>query len=96
MYFVRVLEKAEKDLDCIADYIAKENPYKAVSFTQELLKSFKNKTSLYPRIGIKCKNFHYLIHGKYFIFYDVWEDKKEVVVLHIIHGANYSAYKKLL
>lgn len=81
--------EAEADLERIGDYIAQDNPRRAVSFVLELrerthgLLSNPRAYPLVPRyegLGIRrC------VHGNYLIFYRVTAD--EVLVLHILHGA---------
>jgi len=95
MYIVKHSQEAERDIKNIAFYIAKENPYKAISFTQELLEKGKS-LSFFPKKGIRCKNYYYLIHKNYLLFYDIKERKKEVEIIHIKNASQYTAYKSLL
>ena len=96
MYRVRLLPKAENDLRNIKNYIAKENKYIAVAFVEKLLMSFTSSVSEFPKAGIKCKDFYYSIYKRYLIFYDIDESNKEVVILHVIHSAQYTVYKDFL
>ena len=61
-----------------------------------MLINFKRKISLYPRSGLKCKDFYYSIYKNYFIFYDIKELEKEIAILHIIHSSQYTAYQNFI
>lgn len=86
---VRIAAEAESDLEGIGDYIARDNPQRALSFVLELrdkclgLADGPLAFPLVPRyeaLGIRRR-----VHGNYVIFYRV--EGKHVVVLHILHGA---------
>ncbi|MES2677376.1 MAG: type II toxin-antitoxin system RelE/ParE family toxin [Pseudomonadota bacterium] len=96
MYRIRILKKAKQDLSNIRDYIALDNPYRAISFTQEMLTNFSRKISIYPKSGLKCKDFYYSIYKNYLIFYDIAESEKEIVILHIVHSSNYTSYQNFI
>ena len=81
--------EAESDLEQIADYIAEDNPRRALSFIQELQSKCEdlaeNPSSFalvprYERHGIRRR-----VHGNYLIFYRV--ETAKVVIVHILHGA---------
>lgn len=81
--------EAENDLEQIADYIARDNPQRALSFIRELrskcedLVDNPNGYSLVPRYehhGIRRR-----VHGNYLIFYRV--ESTKVVIVHLLHGA---------
>lgn len=86
--------EAESDLEQIADYIAQDNPRRALSFIREVrskcedLVESPNGFALVPRYenhGIRRR-----VHGNYLIFYRV--ETAKVVIVHILHGAtDYSA-----
>jgi toxin ParE1/3/4 len=80
---------ARSDLTQIGDYIAQDNPDRALSFMRDLraaalrLGEMPNAFPLvrrYEHHGIRCRAV-----GSYLIFYRVQDD--QVVILHIIHGA---------
>lgn len=82
-------EEAEQDLEQIADYIARDNPRRALSFVLELrtrceeLLDTPNGFAIVPRYegyGIRRR-----VHGNYLIFYRV--ETRKVVIVHIRHGA---------
>jgi plasmid stabilization system protein ParE len=82
-------DEAEQDLEQIADYIARDNPRRALSFILELrtrceeLLDTPNGFAIVPRYeryGIRRR-----VHGNYLIFYRV--ETAKVVIVHILHGA---------
>lgn len=90
---VHLSAEAEYDLEVIGDYIARDNPARALSFLQELrskclgLADMPERFPLVPRYettGVRRRG-----HGDYLIFYRV--EAKKVIILHILHGAqNYN------
>lgn len=81
--------EAESDLEQIADYIAEQNPQRALSFIQQLRSSCEdlvnntNGFALVPRYehhGLRRR-----VQGNYLIFYRV--EPAKVVIVHILHGA---------
>lgn len=84
---VRLMPDAERDLVEIIDWIAKDNPARAVSFAQELKdKCLELEHSRgypfvprYERRGVRRK-----VHRDYLIFYRV--EKSHVAVLRVLHG----------
>lgn len=88
--------EAESDLEQIADYIAKDNPPRALSFVQELrgkCEALADNPLAFPLVpryegyGIRRR-----VHGNYLIFYHVGAE--QVVIVHVLHGA--SDYAALL
>ena len=86
---VHLSAEAEQDLERIADYIALDNPARAVSFLQELrgkclaLADMPERFPLVPRYeasGVRRRGY-----GNYLIFYRVEPEK--VVIVHVLHGA---------
>ena len=80
---------AEADLEAIADYIAKDNPTRALSFINELrfaceyLVVFPKSFAIVPRYKFFGVRRH--IHGNYLIFFRLIESN--VLILRIVHGA---------
>lgn len=81
--------EAENDLEQIADYIARDNPRRALSFVRELggkcedLIDSPDGFALVPRYerdGIRRR-----VPGNYLIFYRV--ENAKLVIIHILHGA---------
>ncbi|MPT48397.1 MAG: type II toxin-antitoxin system RelE/ParE family toxin [Sphingobium sp.] len=91
---VHLTAEAEYDLEAIGDYIARDNPVRALSFLSELrskclgLADMPERFPLVPRYeatGIRRR-----VHKDYLIFYKV--EREKVFIIHILHGAqNYSA-----
>jgi len=91
---VVISDEAESDLEHIADRIAEDNPFRAVSFVKELrdrcekLADMPKGFPLVPRY--EQMDIRRRVHGAYLIFYRVETSKIEV--LHILHGAmNYES-----
>ena len=69
-------DRAEADLEEIGDYIALDNPLRAISFLAELrdqcekLRAFPEVAPLRPELGVDVRG---LPHGRYLIFYHVTE-----------------------
>lgn len=81
--------EAESDLERIADYIARENPSRALSFIREMRRKCEDlienpdRFALVPRFekhGVRRR-----VHGNYVIFYRV--EASRIVIVHILHGA---------
>ncbi len=91
---VHLTAEAEYDLETIGDYIARDNPARALSFLQELrskclgLADMPERFPLVPRY--ETAGIRRCVHGDYLIFYRV--EREKVVIIHILHGAqNYGA-----
>lgn len=88
---VRILPVARAELEAIGDYIARDNPRRAVSFVRELrdkclsLADMPLAFPLVPRYedhGVRHR-----VHGRYQIFYRVVGQSERVDVIHVLHGA---------
>jgi plasmid stabilization system protein ParE len=86
---VWLTRQAEADLEHIGDFIAQDNPERALTFITELrekcltLAEFPEAFPLVPRyqqFGVRRR-----IHGNYLIFYAI--DGTDIFVLHVLHGA---------
>ncbi len=86
---VELAAGAERDLEEIGDWIARDNPQRALTFVRELrlachgLAEFPERFSLVPRY--EAHGIRHRVHGNYLIFYRV--EKSRVVVIHVRHGA---------
>ncbi len=86
---VILVPAAQADLEEIADYIAQDNPRRALSYIRELriaaetIGEFPESYPLLPRYehyGLRRR-----AYGNYLIFYEII--KGTVFVTHILHGA---------
>jgi plasmid stabilization system protein ParE len=81
--------EAKLDLLRIGDYIAKDNPARAVSFVQELREATMQLDRLHALYAVipryQTQRIRRRIHGNYLVFFRV--DEKQVMVLRILHGA---------
>lgn len=97
MMRVIVTPKAERDLGRIADWIASDNPDRAITFLDELREACLGLAAFparYPFVeGLTITGIRRRVHGNYLIFYRV-EDEQIVRILHILHGA--ADYRPLL
>jgi plasmid stabilization system protein ParE len=86
---VDITSAAEADLEQIADYIARDNPVRALSFVRELYERCLDIAEMpaawpivphYEHHGIRRR-----VHGRYLIFYRVSADC--ITILHVLNGA---------
>lgn len=93
---VTLTAAAEADLESIGDYIARDNPTRAVSFVRELRQRCERLADTpkafplvprYERTGVRRR-----VHGSYLIFYRIGPNAIDVI--HILHGA--MDYERLL
>jgi toxin ParE1/3/4 len=79
---------ADRDLEAIADYIAADNPARAVTFVQDIrrrcagLAAAPRSARRFPELGPDA---HILPFGNYVILYRALAD--EVSIERVIHGA---------
>ncbi len=80
---------AEADLEEIADYIARDNPVRAMTFVRELYERCFDIADLAEAWPVVLRYKHHGIrrpvHGCYLIFYRVGEDR--FIILHVLNGA---------
>ncbi|MBL0934734.1 MAG: type II toxin-antitoxin system RelE/ParE family toxin [Rhizobiaceae bacterium] len=81
--------EAEADLESIGDYIARENPSRALSFTR-LVRTTCAELAAYPRRferlgGFRQRDVRRRVFQAYLIVYEVTET--HVSIVRIIHGA---------
>ncbi len=96
MYQVFISEQADTDLENIAEYIAQDNPYRAISFTQQMLDSITSQLSSFPDLGIGYFDSAYIPYKNYLVFCDINRGSQMIWVTHIINSAQYTAYKDLI
>jgi toxin ParE1/3/4 len=89
MYTVLFLERADKDLQSVFEYIASDNPQAAEELRSELLQLARS-LNRFPYRGSpvrKRRGLLKLIHGQYLIYYRLQEQKKLVEIVAFKHGA---------
>jgi|SRR5450432_2107609 toxin ParE1/3/4 len=81
--------EARADLIRIADYIAQDNPVRAISFVEELearCKALLAAPLAYPLVPRReSKGVRRMVHGNYLVFYRVGPDV--VTIVHVLSGA---------
>ena len=95
-YKVTISNNALNNIEEIISYISQDNPYRAISFTKELLDKVKSILELFPLSGRKYKERRLLVHSGYYIFYKLDEKNKEVWLSEIINPSHYTAYEGLI
>jgi toxin ParE1/3/4 len=89
---VRILPAAESELEAIGDYIARDNPRRAVSFVRELRDKCLNLADMalaFPLVlRYEDRGVRHRVHGNYQIFYRVVSEPAERIdIIHVLHGA---------
>lgn len=82
---LRLTPLAEQDLESIADYIAIDNPHRAITFVRELRQRIVLNPAGYrlrPELG---KDIRSCAYGHYVIFFEA--SASEVTIVRILHGA---------
>jgi plasmid stabilization system protein ParE len=95
---VRVLRRAQRDLQEIYDLIVREAPQRADPFIDGLLAAIDSLATLSERGAIprdevlRQQGYRFLVHGPYLVFYKVL--KRQVRVYRVLRGSR--AYRSLL
>jgi toxin ParE1/3/4 len=82
-------EAAAQELEAIGDYIAQQNPGRAISFVIEIrerclsLVDMPQRFPLLPRH--RSAGIRRCVHGSYLIFYRI--ESEQIEILHVLHGA---------
>ncbi|MFC6307212.1 type II toxin-antitoxin system RelE/ParE family toxin [Paraburkholderia dipogonis] len=89
---VRILPAVEAELEAIGDYIARDNPRRAVSFVRELRDkclSLADMALAFPLVPrYEDRGVRHRVHGNYQIFYRVVGLPAERIdIIHVLHGA---------
>jgi len=86
-YKIVFTKAAESDLDNIIEYIAEDNPDRAISFVQELRMACTDTLALVPKAGAEFLDARYFVFGNYIVVYDV-DDTNQTIIVHMItHGS---------
>jgi plasmid stabilization system protein ParE len=94
---VRILPAAETELEAIGDYIARDNPRRAVSFVRELRDKclgLADMTLAFPLVPrYEDRGVRHRVYGNYQIFYRVvGQPAERIDIIHVLHGArNYAS-----
>ena len=86
-YTVVFTQDAENDFDETIDYIAKDNPVRAISFIEELRDSVTNTLELAPKGGGRVLDAWYFPFGNYIVIYDIDDEFTRVVVHMVTHAS---------
>ena len=84
-----ITSAAEADLEEIADYLARDNPVRAMTFVREIYErcfDIADMAEAWPVVPrYEHHGIHRRVHGRYLIFYRVGEDR--IIILHVLNGA---------
>ncbi len=84
----RLRPKAVADLEEISEFIARDNPVRAVSFIDELMgvcARIGERPRAFPRRDDLAKGLRQAVHGRYLVLFTA--DDKGVVIERVLHGA---------
>jgi plasmid stabilization system protein ParE len=87
---VRVLRRAQRDLQEIYDYVAREAPERADPFIGRLLDAIESLESTSERGPVprdevlRGRGYRYLVHGNYLVFYKVLP--RQVRIYRVVHS----------
>ncbi len=71
---------ADSDTDEIIDFIAKDNPEKAIFFIDNLKTRINNTLGEFPKIGTDYKQFKHFSFDSYIVVYEIDESSKSVYI----------------
>ena len=92
-YRVEIMPTARAGLLEIGEYIALDNPTRAISFIDEITDLLQRQLSLFPLSGKIAEDLdmdekiRMLHHGNYNSYYRVIEEKQLVEVLYVFNGS---------
>jgi toxin ParE1/3/4 len=95
---VRVLRRAQRDLQQIYDFIVREAPREADPFIDGLLDAIESLSTMSERgasprdEALKRQGYRFLVHGNFLVFYKV--TPRQVRVYRVLRGSR--AYRGLL
>lgn len=88
MSLYRLRPKAAGDLEEIGDFIARDNPERALSFIEELTAvcaRIGESPRAFPRRDDLANGLRQAVHGRYLILFTA--DERGVVIERVVHGA---------
>ena len=78
---------AQRDLLDIIDFIAADNPARALSFVGELEQRARGQLATFPKGGRAYKNrLRFIVIERYVVVYD-FDEAANLVAIHHVHGA---------
>ena len=86
-YKIAYTVEAEGDFDSIIDYIAADNPRKAIEFVQMLRDWTRSMLQSNPEAGVRFLNARKITIDGYILLYEVDIQARTIVVLLIAQGA---------
>ena len=88
-YQIIITAKAERDLENIRDFIARDNPDAADTFCAELVREAKSFRTFPHRAGVFAKrpNIRKVPYQSYLVFYKIDEEARTIEILRFWHGA---------
>lgn len=95
---VRVLRRAERDLQQIYDFVAREAPGRAGHFIDGLFDAIESLAAIADRgpkprdPTLRNQGYRFLVHSDYLVFYKVLP--RQVRIYRVLHG--HRAYRGLL
>lgn len=94
-YKIIFTKDADLDLIEIHNYIAQDNPSRALSFIEEILSAIA-KLSDNPFLGTKISDGRKLSYANYIVLYKVLSEKKELNIYCISNTAQLTKYQDFL
>lgn len=91
-YRVKIMDTADDCLLEIGEYIALDNPTRAISFVEDIVIALKKTLSLFPYAGSLYDGIEgndtirSFVHGNYTSYYKVNESNQTVEILFIFNG----------
>jgi plasmid stabilization system protein ParE len=95
---VRVLRRAQRDLQQIYDFVVREAPRNADAFIDGLLAAIESLSTMSERGAtprdetLKRQGYRFLVHGHFLVFYKVI--RRQVRIYRVLRGSR--AYRGLL
>jgi plasmid stabilization system protein ParE len=85
-YRVLFTEHADADFDSISDFIAADNPRRALSFVAELQERSVAFLSTTPNAGTRVGDQRFAVFGRYIAVYHVDDEERLVTVMIVSEG----------
>lgn len=98
-YEVEITATAERDIQSVFDYIARENPSAAAQWIEEIehqinsLERFPERCPIIPESEELGQGYRHLIYGNYRTIFRV--ESPTVLILRVVHGAQLLDWRML-